>query len=659
MGALRVKGTMQKIQTMWSCAVLAVLTVVAGGCGGGEDGFVAESLEIAGAVMAPNGQLAIGGDDLAPVPGATVELIEVDGLGNQIGPVLATSLTSTTGHYTLVLPPGLSLSAKLVVRVTGTSGSMRGLVVSENVDITPASEYVARKLTSDGNSLDNISLNEVLTIQGHIEQFDFFVAPTIEETIANLDEDAGPSLAPLLDLAQQPAGDASTIAGDYCLVQLGLMLGTFQETFVYTDVGELTIADEGNGAGSITAISASESEAFQGAQSNGMGGAMYNLITQFDLVLEEPDLPLQVSADGSFTLLEPFEEEIFAPGEPGFPGGLRAPANATRLCPLANGIFAGISYYEETLYDMDGNALDLSSPRGKSFEYGLAFVVKQGPVSNATLDGETYGVVSLGQFFQAGGSRELFSDFGTVVFTSTGATTGTIDANVDVLGLNRMPLTNSLGANILWGMTGAGGVDDPTPELDPEMRNYALDPATGALTFGAGTDEPEMACVSPGGEFFVLGLDLDEGDPIDGACRGVLLGIRLGTANPSISNKTYKVLVLEKGVETSGSVRINRLLGASITMTGAATLSLTGTGATISRSNDFGDGLQSETEDAGGEATYAFTGTDGRVTITFDDATLEGFMNADGSVGALRLYSSDIAEGGEASLGMVILIEQD
>ena len=33
-------------------------------------------------------------------------------------------------------------------------------------------------------------------------------------------------------------------------------------------------------------------------------------------------------------------------------------------------------------------------------------------------------------------------------------------------------------------------------------------------------------------------------------------------------------------------------------------------------------------------------------------------MNADGSVGALRLYSSNIDEDGEASLGIVILIEQ-
>jgi len=638
-----------------------MLAFMVGGCGGGggDDGGVAQ-LEISGAVIAPAGRLAQVGPDLAPVPGATVELIEVDNLGVQVGPVLATSLTSSTGNYTLVLPEGLSLSAMLVVRVTGTTGPMRGLVVSENVDITPTSEYVTRKLTSGGNTLDNISPNEVLKISGHLEQFDFFVAPTIEETIAALDAEAGPSLAPLLELAQQPAGDASAIAGNYHFAQLGLVLGTFPESFVFSDSGDITLADNGNGEGAITSISASESEAFLGAQSNGSGGAMYNLVVQFDLVNEQPNLPFQVSADGSFTLLEPFEEEIFAPGEPGFPGGLRTPANATTLCPLADGLYAGVSYYEETVYDMtpDGTTLDLTRPRGDSFEYNLIFAVKKAPIANSAIDGKTYGVVSLGEFFLSSGAREVFSDVGTMAFTSTGTTTGTADGDFEPFDLGRTPLADSLGANVAWGNTGAGGVDDPAPSVEAEVLPYSLDPSTGALTLGAGTDEAEMASLASGGEFFVMTLDLDGGEPITEACRGLLLGIRLGTANPSVSSKTYKVLVIEKGVGTNGSTCISRLLGASITITGAESLTLTGTGAMIGRANDLGDALESDTEVIDLDGTFSFTGSNGRITMDIDGTKLNGFMNADGSVGALRLHNSEIAELGEASLGMVILIEQ-
>jgi len=651
----------QQTPTIWKLAVVAVLAFMAGGCGGGGGSdTVAAPLEIGGAVLAPAGILATVGPDLAPVPGATVELIEVDANGVQVGPVLATSLTSTTGHYNLVLPEGLSLSAMLMVRVTGTSGSMRGLVVSENIDITPTSEYVARKLTSDGNTLDNVSPNEVLRISGHLEQFDFFTAPTIEETIANLDAEAGPSLAPLLELAQQPAGDASSIAGDYFFVNFGIPISTFPQTRVYTDSGDLTIVDDGNGEGSLTDITATESEAVLNSSGNGAGGANYGLSTEFDVELNGPGAPFQVSADGSFTILEPFEEEIFAVGAPGFPGGLRTPASATTLLPVASGLFAGLSYYEETVYDMtgDGTALDLTKPRGDVFSYDLTFAIKKGPIANSVIDQQIYGVVSIGNFFLPDGSRELFSDLGTMEFTSTGTTTGTADGNFEPLGLNRSPLAESLSASVAWGNTGAGGIDDPAPEEDAEVIPYTLDPNTGALTMMAGSPQPESACLASGGEFFVLALDLDEGDPIVETCRGVMLGIRLGTANPSVANKTYKLIVLEKGLNKNGSSYITRLLGASLAITGAETLTLTGTGAQIERANDLGDGVEAGTDPVDEDGTFNFTGSNGRISIEIDGTKLEGWMNADGSVGALRLYNSTIGEDGDASLGMVILIEQ-
>ena len=643
-------------------AAAAVLAFVAGACGGGGGGeLVTASLEIGGDVLAPSGRLAQVSPDLAPVAGALVELIEVDLNGDQVGEVLATSLTSTTGHYNLVLPAGLSLSAMLMVRVTGATGPpLRSLVVSETVDITPKSEYIARKLTSDGNTLDKVSNNEVLLLSGHLEQFDFFVAPSIEETIANLDLEAGPSLAPLLDLAQQPAGDASTIAGDYFFVNFGLPIGTFPQTRAYTDQGDLTVVDDGNGAGSLTDINATESEAVLNSQDNGAGGVIYSLFTEFDVELNGTGAPFQLSADGSFTILEPFEEEIFAQGQPGFPGGLRAPASATTLHPLANGFFAGVAYYEETVYDMtdDGTAIDLTKPRGDVFSYDLTFAIKKGPIANSAIDGNTYGVVSFGTFFTPDGSRELFGDVGTMEFTSTGTTTGTIDGLFDVFSLNRSPFADSRTANVGWANTGAGGIDDPITAADNEVIPYTLNPNTGALTMQAGTPEPEQACLASGGEFFALALDLDEGDPIDGACRGTLMGIRLGTVTPTVASKTYKLLVIEKGVNTNGSSYISRLLGASLTITGEGTLSLTGTGAEISRGNDLGDGVESGTDNVSETGTYSFTGSNGRVSIVIDGTKLEGWMNADGSVGALSLHNSNIDVGGDASLGLVILVEQ-
>ena len=175
---------------------------------------------------------------------------------------------------------------------------------------------------------------------------------------------------------------------------------------------------------------------------------------------------------------------------------------------------------------------------------------------------------------------------------------------------------------------------------------------------GAGTAEAESGNFAGNGEFFAAALDLDAGNPIDEACRGVLFGIRLGTANPVINHKVDKVLVLEKRVATNGSSVITRMLGASLTVNTDATVALTGMAADILRDSDLGQGLTSETETVSEQGTFAFTGTDGRVTVEFGDAKLEGWMSADGSVGVLRLHSSAIAVDGDASLGMVILIEQ-
>ena len=92
---------------------------------------------------------------------------------------------------------------------------------------------------------------------------------------------------------------------------------------------------------------------------------------------------------------------------------------------------------------------------------------------------------------------------------------------------------------------------------------------------------------------------------------------------------------------------------------GEGTLSLTGTGAQIERANDLGDGVGSGTENISETGTYSFTGSNGRVSIEIDGTKLEGWMNADGSVGALSLHNSNIDEEGDASLGLVILVEQE
>ena len=130
--------------------LLALTASVIVGCGGGGGGGVVDDggsggtgTEISGVVEAPSGVIAMFEEKplgiqmfemvmpsayaaitgLQPVGGATVELIEIDNNGDQVGAVLATTVTSITGDYTLTLPAGTDFAANLIVRITGTGGS--------------------------------------------------------------------------------------------------------------------------------------------------------------------------------------------------------------------------------------------------------------------------------------------------------------------------------------------------------------------------------------------------------------------------------------------------------------------------------------------------------------------------------------------------------
>ena len=132
---------------------------------------------------------------LDPVGGATVELIRIDDDGNQVGDVLASTVTSITGNYNLALPTGVSLAGNLIVRITGNSGtSMSAMVVELAVDINPISEYVLSKFVDDANLvLGDLALNEVVSLQDKVEAFDLTATADLSSMLAQLDAELGQS----------------------------------------------------------------------------------------------------------------------------------------------------------------------------------------------------------------------------------------------------------------------------------------------------------------------------------------------------------------------------------------------------------------------------------------------------------------------------------
>ena len=148
-------------------------------------------LFVATEVLFPSAHAEITG--LQPVGGATVELIRIDDDGNQIGDVLASTVTSITGDYNLALPTGVSLAGNLIVRITGNSGtSMSAMVVELAVDINPISEYVLSKFVDDANLvLGDLALNEVVSLQDKVEAFDLTATADLSSMLAQLDAELG------------------------------------------------------------------------------------------------------------------------------------------------------------------------------------------------------------------------------------------------------------------------------------------------------------------------------------------------------------------------------------------------------------------------------------------------------------------------------------
>ncbi len=196
-------------------AVLLVLTA----CGGG-DTAPATPTEVTGTVNAPSGDIAMYQNKsmyakamdwfipsaealiqgLAPVGGATVELIEIDADGNQVGAVIDSTTTAADGSFTLETTR--SLGTNLVIRVgstTGTAAEIRAFVTADTVTIDPTSELVVGSVIStiasiSGAELSHFTAQEISDLAALVDALNLDLAMmTIANALAAIDAAAGES----------------------------------------------------------------------------------------------------------------------------------------------------------------------------------------------------------------------------------------------------------------------------------------------------------------------------------------------------------------------------------------------------------------------------------------------------------------------------------
>jgi len=177
-----------------SIAAVAVFALLLAGCGGGGGGGGGGGTPITGTVSAPGGTVAFNAKTglrrmlaeifgrtahaalpgLNPVSGASVQLIEIDSSGAQVGATIATATTNGSGAYTLSAPAGFTPASKFVIRAVGTgSNRLDALVTGTTINVDPATDatraLVLAAVAGNGSTLSAATAAEILEIQRAVE----------------------------------------------------------------------------------------------------------------------------------------------------------------------------------------------------------------------------------------------------------------------------------------------------------------------------------------------------------------------------------------------------------------------------------------------------------------------------------------------------------
>ena len=190
--------------------LVAVFSLSACGGGGGSTTAPVESrVALSGTVQAPGGTVSTDNSSgLQPVAGAEVKLYKIDDSGAIIEGPLESTTASPSGLYRIELPSGVVLSSDLIVRAfINETESVSALVVAEEVNINPISQFVLDKLVSDPTLvMKSLPIAEVVSLINFIESLEIGPAADLSAMLARIESIAGTSV----DATIASVGDPSS-----------------------------------------------------------------------------------------------------------------------------------------------------------------------------------------------------------------------------------------------------------------------------------------------------------------------------------------------------------------------------------------------------------------------------------------------------------------
>ncbi|WP_417513422.1 hypothetical protein [Marinobacter sp.] len=643
------------------------------GCGGSSDsdssGSQTNSQDISGTATAPAGAvayyetqnafelalnffispLAAAITGLQPIEGAAVELIRVDNNGDQVGDVLATTVTSITGDYTLRLPEGVNLAGNLVVRITGQNAkTLRAQVVEQDVDISPVSEFVLQKFINNGADLDQLVVTDVVKLAGRVEEFDVSLAglANLDAAFAALESEIGDFVENEVATTGVPEGSAASIAGNYRSSAISFGLFDSEGSGIGTlanDVwmGQFTFS--GNNGGNVTINQLSEESAY--GQITGVTIDQANLYYESEV---EPDIndtfPGTLSANGLLSVSGDFEEDI--DGDFGF----RYPPTVYNFSQVAeSGLFFLLTNEASVRYstvDTNGDgvkdAIDPAQKAGDEIFRNLEVFAKQPTAfANADLTG-SFGRVAIESYI-GNGFAEVST--GTNILTFNGNGTFTYGTETE--------------RSILMGSSASYTEFPPEPE---ETDLPIVISPNGDIT-AAGLDEndqPEAADGFINHTFDFMAFTDAEGNSGQDASLGQTLLLKLPAAAPDVSGNQYRMLLVAMQLSGSGELVLSSSkFNSYVNMSSSTAGTVDGTFFEVIKPNLGGD-VSIETYTESGTNLTSSIGSDGATTLTVADSegttTMEGFFNDGATLGIFTLRYADTGSDPD-ELGMVILVK--
>ncbi|WP_210404763.1 hypothetical protein [Hahella sp. CCB-MM4] len=587
---------------------------------------------------------------LEPITGATVELIRIDNDGNQIGEVLATTVTSITGDYVLTLPEGTDLSGDLIVRITGAGDTeLRAQVVDQEVDISPVTEFVLQKFIAQGSDLDHLTTTSVVKLRGQVEEFDLTADPgaDLSDMLVALEQETGEFVDSQIDIIDTTGGDAAGLVGDYRSSGLNISLhdddGQYGIGTFAADTWISAFSLEDGGAGVVELTWEGEEGAWANLSGSDLAPQNNSLNYYVDIDDDTEEVEGLLTADGLLAVESEFEEEIdgdFAWRWP--PTLFRLQRVQDRALFILQAEEAGVRYQSvDTDNNGEKDALDPDEREGDEVGRSIeVFARKPVNMTEADLVG-SFGRIYFGVTLNSNGQAEVETETNKLEFDGAGG------------------LDYGLASKRMLSRQSNGAVEyDDTQSEGPYSGIPVVVSSTGDVESIAG--EQTDGYINDTYDFFAFASS--EGEDGSQGSFSAAYGVKLPVDNaPSVNGRQYRVFFM--GLAFSGTaidlsnLRFNNMLTFSSETVGA----LTARSSTVSKASLSSSVEVENTDEFSLDASISVSG-DGSTTMTLDDdpSTLmfNGYMNADGDLG---IFVTTYGEEGQdpEELGLAILVEVD